>query len=114
MPDELGISKATTTAPKITSLKVIWHATVSSCRQVEAQPALTCLRKTAQKYPPAYRKWMGDVQFSLERVCVVCRQTLQSQRLNPAAPSGETGIPFDSHKTKSFNFSRCERLEHLL
>lgn len=114
MPDEVTISKITTTAPKIASLKVIWHATVSSYRQVEAQPALICLRKTAQKNPPAYCKWMGDVQFSLGRVCVVCSQNLQSERSNPAELSGEAGVPLDSHKTKSFNFSRHELLDLLL
>lgn len=116
MPVEVTISKATTTGTRNSQFEsyLACATTASSCRQAEAQPALTCLRKTAQNPPPAYCRWIGDVQFSRGRVCVVCRQTLQSQSSNPAVLSGEAGIPFDSNKNRSFSSSSYELLNLLL
>lgn len=116
IPAEVTISKATTAGTKNSPLErySACATAVSSCRQAEVHSALTCLRKTAQKPPPAYCRQTGDVQFSLGRVCVVCSQTLQSQSSNPAVPSGEADIPFDSGKNKSFSFSSYELLNLLL
>jgi len=91
MPAEVTVSKATTTGTKNCQFEsyLARATTVDTCRQAEAEPTLTCLRKTAQKPPPTYCRWIGDAQFSLVRVCVVGSQTLQSQSSNPAAVSGE-------------------------